>query len=196
MPQIVILAGPNGAGKTTASVPLLRDQLGMFEFVNADAIAAGLSPFDPASVAMQAGRLMLQRLDELADAGRDFALETTLATRTYRPWLLRRMADGYAVTLFFFWLPSPDLAIKRVASRVRVGGHAIEDAVVRRRYTRGLVNFFTLYRPIVSDWAFYDNTLIGGPKPIAESNADGLVTVHNADLWRTISAEHDHADQP
>lgn len=193
MPQIVILAGPNGAGKTTASAHLLRDRLGVMEFVNADAIAAGLSPFDPAGVALEAGRIMLGRLNRLAEQRRDFAFETTLAARTYRPWLLERFAEGYEAALFFMWLPSPEFAIRRVAGRVQLGGHAIDAQVIRDRYARGLRNFFQLYRPILSQWSFYNSATATGPLLIAEGDLFHLTVVHDGPLWHIITAEYDNA---
>lgn len=194
MPQIVILAGPNGAGKTTASTSLLRDRLGMMEFVNADAIAAGLSPFAPDTVALEAGRLMLDRMKKLADAGSDFAFETTLAARTYRPWLLRRLSEGYRATLFFLWLPTPDLAIQRVATRVRLGGHMIPDQVVRERYARGLRNFFMMYRSIMSEWSFYNSTAADDPELIAEGGRYVATAVREPLLWDTIAKEYGNAE--
>lgn len=141
-PSVVVVAGPNGAGKTTAAPFLLRDSFGIQEFVNADPIAAGLSAFAPESVAIAAGRVMLARIEELARRRLSFGFETTLASRSFAPWLQRRVADGYSVHLVFLWLASPELAIARVARRVELGGHAVPEEVVRRRYAAGLRNFF------------------------------------------------------
>jgi predicted ABC-type ATPase len=146
-PHVFVIAGPNGAGKSTAAPALLRDLLGVAEYVNADLIAQGLSAFDPQSVAFQAGRVMLGRLRQLAARRRHFAFETTLATRGYLPWLRTLRADGFAFDLAFLWLPSPEMAVARVAERVCRGGHDVPEAVIRRRYARGLQNFFRLYRP-------------------------------------------------
>ncbi len=166
-PSIVVLAGPNGAGKTTAAPLLLRDTLALREFVNADQIAQGLSAFEPERVAVTAGRLMLARLDELARQRASFAFETTLASRSFAPWLGARLAAGYIVHLLFLWLPDPELAVARVAEREARGGHAVPEAVVRRRYAAGLRNFFELYRPLVSSWRLYDAGGPQGPRLIA-----------------------------
>ncbi|MCC6409985.1 MAG: AAA family ATPase [Planctomycetes bacterium] len=139
-----MIAGPNGAGKSTTAPALLRDLLGIREFVNADAIAQGMSGFDPDSAAIAAGRAMLRRLTELSRARRDFAFETTLASRSFAPWIERLRRDGYAFTLVFLWLPSPEIAIARVAQRVAAGGHDVPAGTIRRRFDRGLANFFRL----------------------------------------------------
>ena len=139
-PQLVIIAGPNGAGKSSLAPFLLRDRFSAFAFVNADSIASGLSAFDPESVALQAGRVMLQRLHELSQRKESFAFETTLAARSYATWLRQLRALGYSTHLLFVWLRSADLAIERVAERVRRGGHAIPPEEIRRRYERGVGN--------------------------------------------------------
>ena len=158
MPKLYIIAGCNGAGKTTASYTGLPEMLGCKEFVNADEIAKGLSPFNPESVAIEAGRLMLQRMDDLLSEGSDFAFETTLSTRSYVKFIERAQAKGYFVTLFYFWLPTPEQAIERVATRVREGGHNIPSDVIRRRYANGIKNLTALYIPLCNYWAIYDNS--------------------------------------
>ena len=150
--------GRNGAGKTTASYAVLPEMLGCKEFVNADEIAKGLSPFNPESVAIEAGRLMLQRMDDLLSEGSDFAFETTLSTRSYVKFIERAQAKGYFVTLLYFWLPTPEQAIERVATRVREGGHNIPSDVIRRRYANGIKNLTALYIPLCNYWAIYDNS--------------------------------------
>ena len=137
-PNIVILAGPNGAGKSTAAPTLLHGTLGVTEFVDADIIARGLSAFNVESVAMAAGRVMLARLRELARQRVTFAFETTLASRSFAPWLADLKDAGYAVDLMFLWLPSADFAIQRVADRVRRGGHTVAPETIRRKYRSGL----------------------------------------------------------
>lgn len=154
----IIIAGCNGAGKTTASYAVLPEMLGCKEFVNADEIAKGLSPFNPESVAIEAGRLMLQRMDDLLSEGSDFAFETTLSTRSYVKFIERAQAKGYFVTLLYFWLPTPEQAIERVATRVREGGHNIPSDVIRRRYANGIKNLTALYIPLCNYWAIYDNS--------------------------------------
>ena len=159
MPKVVVIAGINGAGKTTASVDLLTNVLRIPTFVNADAIARGLNGLNPEGEAMRAGRLMLQQLDDLVERREDFSFETTLSARTYAGWLGTLRPLGYEVSLYYYWLNSPDLAITRVAARVRSGGHFVPDATIRQRYTRSVGNFFELYRPVCDYWEVYDNTL-------------------------------------
>ena len=156
-PTLYIIAGCNGAGKTTASYSVLPDLLVCKEFVNADEIAKGLSPFNPESVAIEAGRLMIQRINLLLSQEKTFAIETTLATRSYAGLIKRAHDKGYQVVLLFFWLSSPEMAIERVAKRVSEGGHNIPDATIIRRYWLGLRNFFSIFSPIVDVWAFYEN---------------------------------------
>ena len=158
MPKLYIIAGCNGAGKTTASYAVLPEMLGCKEFVNADEIAKGLSPFNPESVAIEAGRLMLQRMDDLLSEGSDFAFETTLSTRSYVKFIERAQAKGYFVPLLYFWLPTPEQAIERVATRVREGGHNIPSDVIRRRYANGIKNLTALHIPLCNYWAIYDNS--------------------------------------
>lgn len=156
-PTLYIIAGCNGAGKTTASYSVLPDLLECREFVNADEIARGLSPFNPESVAIEAGKLMLQRIDTLLHQGKTFAIETTLATRSYASLINRAHELGYVVVLLFFWLPSPEMAVARVAKRVSEGGHNIPTETIHRRYWLGLQNFFSIFAPIVDSWMFFDN---------------------------------------
>lgn len=156
--HLYIISGCNGAGKTTASYTVLPEILGCREFVNADEIARGLSPFNPESVAIEAGRLMLGRIDSLLGAGESFSIETTLATRSYINLVERAKAQGYTVHLLYFWLESPELAIARVAQRVSEGGHNIPEPTIRRRYKLGLENLFRLFIPAVDEWFLFDNT--------------------------------------
>lgn len=185
MPNVIVIAGPNGAGKSTLAPALLRDRLGILEYVNADAIAQGLSAFAPETAAIEAGRIMLRRLNELAKQNKDFAFETTLSTRYYSKWLPQLQAKGFYVHLIFLWLNSPDLALERVAERVRGGGHNIPDATIRRRYDRGLENFFKLYRPFVDSWQMYD---VSGVRPIEVAYGDKIDgrTVLSESLWQEI----------
>lgn len=159
MPTLFIIAGCNGAGKTTASFNVLPQILDCREFVNADEIAKGISPFAPESVAIQAGKLMLQRIDVLLAEGVSFAIETTLATRSYKSLISRAKKLGYTVQILFFWLESPEVACRRVEKRVSEGGHDIPKDVINRRYHSGLYNFFEIFMPIVDYWALYDNNL-------------------------------------
>ncbi|MFO0800895.1 MAG: zeta toxin family protein [Gemmataceae bacterium] len=168
-PTVAVLAGINGAGKTSSSYPILTGALGIPVFVNADAIARGLNAFDVESEAVKAGRIMLAHLDELAAARRSFAFETTLATRTYAPRLEALKAAGYTSHLLYFWLDSPDEAIRRVALRVASGGHHVPEETIRRRYSRSIRNFLGLYRSIVTTWTVYDNSN-DRPRVIASHN--------------------------
>lgn len=166
-PQVVLIGGPNGAGKSTAAGGVLRDLLGLGEFVNADTIAAGLAGFAPASASFSAGRIMLQRLRELAELRADFAFETTMASKTFAPWLERLRASGYEVNLVFMWLSSPSIAMRRVRARARRGGHDVPLDVIRRRYHRGVYNFARIYQPIADRWRVYDNSAATAPRLIA-----------------------------
>ena len=148
MPNVVVIAGPNGSGKSTTAPKLLRDTLKVEEFINADVIASGLSAFAPDRVAFPAGRIMLQRMKALAELRENFALESTLSSRSLAPWLLKLRTNGYVVHLIFLWLVDANLAVKRVTERVKTGGHGIPEEIVRRRYSRSIGNFFNIYRPI------------------------------------------------
>ena len=156
--HIYIISGPNGAGKTTASYTVLPKILQCKEFVNADEIARGLSPFNPESVAIEAGRLMLKRISELLQRNESFSIETTLSTRSYFRLVEKAHSQGYDVTLLFFWLKSPQQAIERVAERVAKGGHDIPKDIIVRRYWEGLDNLFKIYMPIVDTWILVNNS--------------------------------------
>ena len=155
---LYIIAGCNGAGKTTASMTILPKVLLVREFVNADEIAKGLSPFNPEGVAIEAGRLMLERIDCLLKRGESFSIETTLATRSYINLVRRAHTEGYQVHLIYFWLKSPELAMQRVAERVAHGGHNIPQDVIVRRYSAGISNLFNLFVNEVDSWMIYDNS--------------------------------------
>jgi predicted ABC-type ATPase len=190
-PNVIVLAGPNGAGKTTAAPEILQATLHVAEFVNADIIAQGLSVFSPESAAIEAGRIMLSRLHDLAGAGASFAFETTLASRSFAPWIEQLLQDGYLFHLFYFWLPSPEMAIARVAQRVRSGGHFVDDDTVRRRYRRGIENFFRLYRPITTTWALYNNAARPGHKLIASGSGRMVLECADPDLWQHLQVTYD-----
>jgi predicted ABC-type ATPase len=186
-PNLYIVAGPNGAGKSTFARLFLPDYADCREFVNADLIAAGLSPFNPEGQAIQAGRLMLARIDSLARARTNFGFETTLAGRGWLPLLQNLRQQGYRVTIFFLWLPSPDLAVSRVEERVRAGGHSVPEDVIRRRYVRGLRNFFRVYQTTLDDWLVFDNSK-NDPALIALFIRDQRV-IFNSDLFARIEEE-------
>ena len=156
--NLYIIAGCNGAGKTTASKTILPKSLLVKEFVNADEIAKGLSPFNPEGVAIEAGRLMLKRIDELMKAGESFSIETTLATKSYINLVRRAQREGYMVHVLFYWLKNVELAKQRVADRVANGGHNIPIPVIERRYYAGIHNLFKLFMNEVDVWVLYDNS--------------------------------------
>lgn len=191
-PHVIIIAGPNGAGKSTTAPHLLKDLLGVTEFVNADVIAQGLSAFATEAVAFQAGRIMLNRLHQLADNRRNFAFETTLSTRSYAGFLRHLNTLGYRVYLIYLWLPTPEMSIARVAERVRNGGHYVPDEVVQRRYKRGLDNFFNLYKPLADQWRFYNNADIEGPKLIADGSSNQKLNLANPKIWNHLTGAHCH----
>jgi predicted ABC-type ATPase len=163
MKKIIIIAGPNGAGKTTFAREFLPNEAGCTQFVNADLIAAGLSPFAPEMAALKAARIMLDNISELEQRGESFAFETTLSGLVYARRIRRWREAGYHVTLFFLSLPNPQMAIDRVAERVRQGGHHLPSEVIRRRFAAGLQNFERVYRDAVDTWAMYDNA---GDEPV------------------------------
>ncbi len=186
MPDVIVIAGPNGAGKSTLAPALLRDTLNIPEYVNADTIAEGLSAFAPEDASFDAGRVMLGRLHDLAEEGKSFAFETTLASRFYARWLSDlKETSGYRVSLVFLWLRDVELAIARVAARVRLGGHSVPEEIIRRRFERGRNNFFELYQPVANAWRFFN----AGTKPPAEiaryNEKDGEI-FFDEDLWNEI----------
>ena len=184
--HLYIISGCNGAGKTTASYTMLPEILKVEEFVNADEIARGLSPFNPDSMAIEAGRLMLKRIDELLLKGRDFAIETTLATRSYAKLVERAHDLGYAVHLVYFWLSSPQLAKERVANRVSQGGHNIPSAIIARRYNLGIRNLFKIFIPIVDEWMIVDNSNLV-QIVVAEGGVDMQKIVYDETLFSKIN---------
>ena len=185
LPKLYIIAGCNGAGKTTASFTILPEILGCKEFINADEIAKGLSPFQPESVAMQAGRIMLARMDELLQKGETFAFETTLATKSYKQKIEWAQANGYEVTLLFFWLDSPNIAKERVAQRVAEGGHNIPLETIERRYYNGIANLFTIYIDMVDICYIFDNSE-GRKELIAQKERHKDIVIYNNDKFNLM----------
>lgn len=188
MPQAVIIAGPNGSGKSTSATVLLPDDM---PFVNADMIAQRITGAKGTPGDIHAGRLLVEQVEALERQGSDFAFETTLATKMLCTRVRAWHDAGYKVHLFFFWLPSSELAIHRVASRVRAGGHYVPDETVRRRYDSGLNNFFRLYRPLVDTWRLYDNSGGGDPKLIAKMGVDGVLAVELPEIWAQLARDFD-----
>lgn len=186
MANLYIIAGCNGAGKTTASYTILPEMLSCKEFVNADEIARGISPFKPESVSIQAGKIMLERIKNLISSGTDFALETTLATRTHANVIKYAQAKGYKITLVFFWLNMPSLAVERVKMRVASGGHHIEEKVIRRRYDIGIKNLFSLYIPLCEYWMVINNSSI--PQELIVEGGKKLETkIYNKTTYNKIA---------
>ena len=187
MPRLYIISGCNGAGKTTASYSLLPEMLDCKEFVNSDEFAKGLSPFDPSKASIQASRYMLQKIRYLLKRGKDFAVETTLATRTLLKTAKMAQAAGYTVTLLYFWLNSPDLAVERVRARVEAGGHNIPEDTIRRRYATGIYYFFNLYAPICERWILADNSQIPF-RVIADGSKNEIINMRDEDTFAKIKA--------
>ncbi|MCZ8090971.1 MAG: zeta toxin family protein [Flavobacterium sp.] len=185
--NIYIIAGCNGAGKTTASFTILPEILDCKEFVNADEIAKGLSPFQPEKVAFEAGRIMLERIETLLKSNENFAFETTLSTKTYKQKLLQAKANGFKVKLLFFWLPTIEMAINRVAIRVSEGGHNIPTEVIARRYSRGIENLFKIYIPLCDDWAVFDNS-DETPELIAEG-VNSEIIIAKDESWNLLKSK-------
>ena len=183
---VYIIAGPNGSGKTTFAKEFLPNFAHCDEFVNADMIATGISPFAPRNAALEAGRVMLARIRELMAAGQSFGFETTLAGKSYASLIRHLHQRGYRIDLLYLWLPNPELAIKRVQDRVRQGGHDIPEVDIRRRFTRGLQNLFHLYRPLTDSWTLLDNSG-QAPKTIASGNAS-QVSIAEEDVFRYIES--------
>jgi predicted ABC-type ATPase len=190
--NVIILSGSNGAGKSTAAPAVLVGALAVEEFVNADAIARGLSAFNPDAAALESGRVMLRRLDELAASGANFAFETTLASRSFAAKLEKWIAAGYFFHLYHFWLPSPEMSVARVAGRVYAGGHHIPAETIRRRYHAGLSNFFELYKPLAFSWKLFDNTNKSERQLIAAGSFRNETQVVHPALWKQLKDKYDH----
>jgi predicted ABC-type ATPase len=187
--NLYIIAGCNGAGKTTASFTILPEILDCKEFVNADEIAKGLSPFQPEKVSFEAGRIMINRVNELLLLNENFAFETTLATKSYKSKVINAQKNNYTVSLLFFWLQNVDLAIERVKTRVSEGGHNIETEVIRRRYKNGIKNLFEIYLSIADEVMIFDNSL-GKPELIAEKVLNSEVTILNEIKFNTLKKQY------
>ena len=183
-PNLYIIAGPNGAGKTTFAHTFLPHYVECFEFVNADLIAGGLSPFDPEKAAIQAGRLMLEQIHSFGKRRLDFGFETTLSGKTYVKLLKDLKKTGYRIHLFFLWINDVKLALERIALRVRNGGHDIPKDIVHRRFDRSLPNFFRFYQPLADSWAIFDNSK-DIPKMIAFEES-GKLEIFDQDLYDII----------
>ena len=188
--NLYIIAGCNGAGKTTASFTILPEILDCREFVNADEIAKGLSPFQPEKVSFESGRIMLHRITELVSQNENFAFETTLATRSYKNRILDAKEKHYNVTLLFFWLKNPELAKERVKTRVLEGGHIIAEDVIERRYYKGIKNLFEIYLSIVDQALIFDNSE-GKHNLIAEISATEELNIINEVKFNELKNYYD-----
>lgn len=190
--QLYVIAGCNGAGKTTASFTILPEIIQCKEFVNADEIAKGLSPFQPEKVAIEAGRIMLNRINELLSHNQNFAFETTLSTKSYKNKILQAKNNGYTVTLLFFWLQNAELAKERVKIRVSEGGHNIDSNVIERRYINGITNLFKIYLPIVDGCFIFDNSN-GVHELLAFKTVDEQLTITNKLKFNQLKKYYDNS---
>lgn len=186
MPHLIIIAGANGSGKSTAAPALLQNAVHIDNFVNADVIAQGLCAFQPEKVAIQAGRVMLNRIHQLAEEQATFAFETTLSSRTFAPWITRLKKEGYQFHLIFLWLKTEELAVSRVQERIKMGGHSVPDATIRRRYQAGLKNLFNLYQPITDSWQLYDNSDSDQLNLIASKIQGNNTRIENNTIWHKL----------
>ena len=185
MARLYIISGCNGAGKTTASYTVLPDLLNLHTFVNADEIADELSPQEPEREMIRASRLMLERVEQLIERDEDFAVETTLATKSLAGMISRAQHKGYMVGIFYFWLKSPELAIKRVAMRVAAGGHNIPTDTIVRRYRQGMENLRNIYLPLCNYWVLIDNSDTRG-KWVAEGGLSTATRIYNKRIYNLI----------
>jgi predicted ABC-type ATPase len=188
--NLYIISGCNGAGKTTASFTILPEILDCKEFVNADEIARGLSPFQPEKVAIEAGRVMLSRIENLLNENSNFAFETTLATKSYKNTILKAQENDYNVTLLFFWLQNVELAKERVQKRVAEGGHNIDTDVIERRYLSGIRNLFNIYLPIADRIWIFDNSE-GTHELIAKKTRQSDLIILDNTKFNSLQQYHD-----
>jgi len=185
--KIYVIGGANGAGKTTAAMILLPDFLGLNEFVNADEIARGLSPLNPSGADVAAGRIMLERMNDLITSGQSFAYETTCSGLTHARMIERAKQKGYEVNLLFLWVPNADLSIERVRNRVRMGGHNIPESVIKTRYLKGIKNLIHLYLPLCNNTMVYDaRGFIDGHATVIASKSGNSYNIFKEKLWSEI----------
>lgn len=182
--NVYIIAGSNGSGKTTFAKTFLPENTKCSKFINADLIASGLSPFSPRAAAMKAGRLLLEEVHKLADADIEFAFETTLSGKSYISFLKSMKEKGWSVHIYFLWIPNPELAIKRIKDRAATGGHDVPGIDVRRRFNRGLYNFFAYYKPLSNGWHLFDNSDIK-PRLVAMEKT-GRIEIFDKELYEKI----------
>jgi len=185
--NVYVVAGPNGSGKTTFAREFLPNYATCPNFVNADLIAQGLSPFDPRIAAIKAGKLVLARIDDFARAGADFGFETTLSGRTHLNLFQKLKARGYSIHIYFLWVPGPELSLLRIKDRVKDGGHNVPEQDVRRRFSRSVANFFDVYKGLAADWMLFDNS---GPAPVlAAKGHNGSPVIENPSAYSRITGK-------
>jgi predicted ABC-type ATPase len=182
--NLYIIAGPNGVGKTTFAREFLPHYVECLEFVNADLIASGLSPFAPERAAIRAGRIVLEQIHSLGRNQRDFGFESTLAGKTQIRMLRELKKNGYKIHMFYLWISSAELAMERIADRVREGGHFVPEETVRRRFGKSLFNFIHFYRPLADTWHLFDNS---SDIPVRIALYDGELTIFNSKLYDRLS---------
>lgn len=190
-PTVIVIGGPNGAGKSTIAPAIIERAFGRIEFVNADTIARGLSGLDPDRQAFSAGRIMLRHIAALAAARSDFAFETTLASRTFAPFLRRLISRGYRTHLLYVWVRSPNIAVERVRARVASGGHTVAEQTIRRRFARSIKNLFHLYLPLAGAWEIIDNSMPGQPTIIAAGGVNEDMIVHDRTALKDLERFRD-----
>lgn len=190
-PSVYIIAGPNGAGKTTFAREFLRNYADCKNFINADLIAQGVSPFSPEAAAFRAGRLMLREINSYAKRRDDFSFETTLSGRSYMSLIRRLRISGYTVHFFFVWIPTVDLALTRVRGRVLQGGHDVPEDIVRRRFDRSIRNFLANYRGLGDSWMWFDNS--GAAPAVIAFEKEGKLRIMEPDLYHTLIASYARA---
>ncbi len=188
-PQFIIIGGGNGSGKSTSAALVLP---GVIPYINADEIAKGLPEVEGENKDVRASRILISAMDEHEAQREDFAIETTLASRSLAPRVRRLQASGYEFQLLFFWLKSPELNIQRVAERVQRGGHHIPEEVIRRRYVAGLKNFFGLYMPLADEWRAYDNSEKGNALLVAEGRQGQAEITHRPETWQRMKGIADN----
>lgn len=188
--NLYIIAGCNGAGKTTASYTILPEIIDCKEFVNADEIAKGLSPFQPEKVSFEAGRIMINRINELLEGNKSFAFETTLSTKSYKNKILKAKKQGYTVTILFFWLNNIELAKERVRTRVLEGGHSIPNDVIERRYIKGINNLFDIYLNLADGVLIFDNSF-GRHELIAQKIGEEEIVITNSEKFNQLKRFYD-----
>ena len=194
-PTIVVIGGPNGAGKSTVAPVIINRVFGGIEFVNADTLALGLSALHPERQAVAAARIMLRHIADLTAARHTFAFETTLVSRSFAPFLRRAAARGYSIHLFYLWVRSPEIAVRRVRSRVEAGGHDIPEPIIRRRYARSARNLFRLYLPTAHHWEVLDDSTWGRPTPVAAGVVGSTTIVQDTEAWRALENIRDDSKQ-